>query len=240
MKINWIIIFISCCLIQESYGQDKKQVKLSLMQGIWENTMNSDSEKAFTIINEKFSINFVFSNYPNELDFPLSESLEGFQDFDSGNNDSININVLKEDGLYYTIVDKKYVNANGWAHRPDYLTPKYFECDGENMSINGGELVEYEKIPKLPNEALKKLYYRGKKDNRNYIKDYLGTKVTEITQAKSIVYSEPGKITTTQLSKGDVVTVLEEKGGWIKVDYGEDTPGWIKKEYTNEKSGQDY
>ena len=98
------------------------------------------------------------------------------------------------------------------------------------MSINGGKLFEYEKIPKLTNKALKKLYHRGKKDNRNYIKDYLGIKVAEIATAKSIVYSLPDKPTVTRLSKGDVVTVLEEKGSWLKVDYGADTPGWIKKE----------
>lgn len=232
MKYRWLIVFILCCIIQETYGQYRKQAKLSLMQGIWENTMNRDSEKAFTIINGKYSINFVFSNDPNELDFPLGESLEGFQDFDSGNNDSININALKEDGLFYTVVNKKYVNAQGWVHRPDYLTPKYFECDGNIMSINGGELVEYEKMPKLPIEALKKLYYRGKQDNHDYIKDYLDIKVSEIGVPQSTVYTEHNKPTATRLSKGDIVTVLEEKGDWIKVDYGADTSGWIKKEDT--------
>ncbi len=231
MKLKYSVLLILSFFVLETSGQDKK-TKLDLMQGIWENIMNSDSEKAYTIIKGMSSINFVYNTTSNELNFPLGESLEGFQNIDSGNLDTININWLKDDGMYYTIVDKKYINADGWVIRPDYLTPNYFECDGELMSINGGQLVEYEKIPKLPIEALKKLYYRGRQDKRDYIKDYLGIKVAEIIQTKSIVYSKPDKPTALQLNKGDVVIALEEKGNWIKVDYGGDNPGWVKKEDT--------
>jgi hypothetical protein len=200
------------------------------MQGIWENLMNTESEKAYTVIRENFSLNFVFSNDSNEFDFPLNESIEGFQDYDSGNLDSININTIKWDGSFYTIVDKKFINSKGWVIRPFYLTPNYFECDGVTMSVNGGKLVEYEKINKLPNDALKKLYFRGKIDKRDYLKEYLGIKVAEITTAKSTIYAAPDKTKTTQLSKGDVITILEIQGNLLKVDYGENDPGWIKKE----------
>jgi len=229
MKFKYAALLILSFCMLESSGQDKK-TKLELMQGIWENIMNSDSEKAYTIIKGMNSLYFVFNSTSNKLNFPLGESIEGFQSIDSGNIDSININSLKDDGMYYTIVDKKYIHANGWIRRPDYLTPTYFECDGELMSINGGQLVEYEKISKLPIDALKKLYYRGKRDNRDYIKDYLGIIVSEIRVTRSRVYSEPNKPTITQLTKGDVVTILEKKGNWLKVDYGEDNRGWVKKE----------
>lgn len=225
-------LIIAICIVHNLNGQVKNQSKLDLMQGIWENIMSSDEEKAFTIINGKYSIDYVFSNDSLELDFPLGESVEGFQDYDNGNYDSINVNYLKGDGLYYTVIDKKELDAGGWVHRPNYLTPNYFECDGALMSINGGKLVEYEKINKLPKIAVKRLYYRGKQDKRDYLKDYLNIIVIEITASKSMLYSEQGKSMNIQLSKGDVVTVLKERGSRIQVDYGTDTPGWIEKKDT--------
>lgn len=77
--------------------------------------------------------------------------------------------------------------------------------------------------------TLKKLYHLGKKDGRNYIKEYLGIFVKEINDSNTIIYSAPGKRTNLRLSKGDIVTILEGKGDWIKIDFGQDQPGWINK-----------
>lgn len=230
MRIYTIVIII--CFLTKTYGQSQTLNKLDLMQGIWENNMNEDSNKAFKIIIGKYSLDFTLLNDPNELNFPLFEMIIGFQNFDSSDETlSIKIDDLKAEGLYFTeIIDKKYIEKDGSIKKPNYLIPFNFECNGDNMAINGGKLFEYHKINKLPVYALKLLYNRKKKDQRDYIKEYLNIKVAEITAPKSTVYSEPNKPTATQLSKGDVVTMLEEKGNWLKVDYGADTPGWVKKE----------
>lgn len=203
------------------------------MQGIWENIMNSDTEKAFTLIKGRESFNFVFSIDQKKLNFPIGESIEGFQNDDSGNKDSLNVKILRDSGLYYTILDRNYINKDGWIHRPDYLTPEYFECDGQNMSINGGQLVEYAKIDHLPGLALKMLYNRGKSDNRNYIKEYLDIDVSVVKASKSVIYSNPGMgATKMYLLKGDVLTVIGEKGEWLKIEYrGKKlVQGWVKKQ----------
>ncbi|MDR1225478.1 MAG: hypothetical protein LBK47_01085 [Prevotellaceae bacterium] len=59
-------------------------------------------------------------------------------------------------------------------------------------------------------------------------------KLAAITTEKSIIYSEPDKPTKMYLIKGDIVTVLEEKEGWIKMEYEgkKMITGWIKKEDT--------
>jgi hypothetical protein len=226
MKLIYIVIF--CLSIQGIQGQVKPS-KLALMQGIWSNIMNDDTSKAFSIISKNRSLNFVFSN-SSDLGFPLDESIEGFQNIDLEEVDSLNINLLQEDGLFYVTAEIGSVSDQGWVYRPNYFTPKYFECDGANMSINGGKLVEFVKIDKLPNKALLKLYYRGKSDNRNYIKDYLNIQVNIVTSKECIVYSEVSKPTTVGLSKGDIVTVLENKKSWLKVMYGDDGKiGWIKR-----------
>lgn len=209
-------------------GQDQQKPKLELMQGIWENIMNNEIEEAFTIIKGNNSLNFVYSNAINELNFPLSESIEGFYNGDE-EADSLNISSLSKDGLHYIIIDKKNVTINGWVYKPDYLTPNYFECDGELMSINGGQLVEYSKRDELPFEAVDKLYKRGRLDKRDYLKEYLNLKVISIETSKCAIYSKPNKRMNLQLSKGHVVIVVEQTNKWLKIKYGEGAVGWIKE-----------
>jgi hypothetical protein len=225
MKISYILLIVSLCLSHDITGQSKQKSKLELMQGFWQNTRNSELEKAFTVIKGNRSLNFVYDN-SIMLDFPLNESIEGFQDFSAGDIDSINTLTISDEGLHYTIVDKRDITANGWAH--DYLTPSYFECDGELMSINGGQLVEYGKIDQLPFGALMKLYKRGKIDRRGYIKEYLDLNVLPI-KANCNVYSTPNGQTKLQLNKDDMIIVIEDRGDWLKVQYNDSGIGWIRK-----------
>lgn len=228
MKTQSLLSIMFLCFMKLSYAQEKPKSQLALMQGVWENIMNSESEKAFTIIKGKSSLSFVYSIYGG-LDFPLVESIEGFYSGDV-DTDSLTIDSLKEDGLHYIIIDKKDITSDGWVYKPDYLSPDYFDCDGELMSINGGQLAEYGKRDDLPFEALSKLYKRGKLDRRDYIKEYLNLKALAIKSAKCTVFSKPDKQTNVRLTKDDIVIVTQEAGRWLEVKYSESGTGWIKRE----------
>ena len=228
-----LVIILLLCYITGLNAQVHEGTRLALMQGVWDCSTN-DEVSIFKIVKDKNCLEFTYQPSGN-LDFTLFDMMIGFQSSVTKYSEIqvINIDSLKENGLYYTeIIDKKDIGQDGTIDKAFCIIPSYYECDGSVLSINGGKVFDYEKIPKLPNKALKKLYYRGKKDNRNYIKDYLNIKVAEISTSKSTVYSEPDKPKAILLSKGDVVTVLEEKGVWLKVDYGADTLGWLKKEDT--------
>ena len=226
-----ILFLVSFLLINQLQAQGKKQSQIDLMQGIWANNMNGDNEKSFVIMKAMNSLSFTYSNDPNKIDFPLGESIEGFQDNAYKAKDSINVKSLKEDGKHYTVVLKEYINKNGWVHSSYYMTPEYFECDGQNMSINGGQLVEYAKIVRLPGEALKMLFNRGKLDKRNYIKEYLDVDAREIKVSKSIINSYPNIVTKMFLLKGDVVTITGENADWYKIEFQGTklVKGWIRK-----------
>ena len=231
MKKNYLLIIVFFLFSLNIKSQVKNPSKLDLIQGIWEYINKKDEiGKAYTIKRGMNSLSFAFDPTSNKLDFPLSESIEGFHDVDLSGMDSFNVNLLKNDGLCYIDIEKKYIQSNGFFNLNDCVTPEINVQDDVLSEYGGKELVEYTKIYKLPNDALKLLYNRGKQDKRNYIKDYLDIEVIEITVPKSTVYSLPDKPTAIQLSKGDVVTVIEEKGEWLKVDYGTDNPGWIKRE----------
>jgi hypothetical protein len=209
------------------------QNKLTCMQGVWADIYNGENEYneyGFTVIKENRSLSFVYADGKQELDFPLSESQKGFLDYNPVKKGTININELKENGLYYIVVNIKYIDEHGNVKYPDYLVPDYFECDNVSMSIGGNQLSEYVKIERLPSFALKLLYNRGNKDNRNYIKDYLNVEVREIKVAKSVIYSEPDNSTKMFFIKGDVVTVIDKKENWLKIEFlgTRLVRGWIK------------
>ena len=212
-------------------AQQNRKSKLECVQGIWENTMNSDAEKAFTIIKGHASLSFVYDT-SNNIDFPLNESIEGFQNFANRNYDSIHVDSLKNDGLYYTIANINDIEPDGWIFPLNYLVPTYFSCDDELLSINGGHIVEYNKIQELPFEAIDKVHQRGKIDRRDYLFQYLGIKVGMIQSARSRVYLLVGnekKPSEHFLGKDDTVIVLQTSDDWVKVKYSDRDIGWVKR-----------
>jgi hypothetical protein len=230
MKKITFLFFIIFSLL-DIKAQEKQLSKLELIQGIWENTLNSGSDHSYKIIKGMYSLGFSY-NDPSELGFYLIESIEGFQNKKYDDFDSIDVNSFNKNGANFTtIINKKYIK-NGWVKKKYCIVPEYFDCNGQNMSINGGQLVEYAKIERLPNLALKMLLKRGKIDKHNYIKEYLGIDVREVKVAKSIINSNPGIPTKMYLLKGDVLTIVEEKGEWIKIECEGKilVQGWIEKQ----------
>lgn len=223
MKNRFKYLVILICL--SSFAQS--QSKLDLLQGIWSYNMNTDSEKAYSIIKGKMSLSFVY-NVSGELDFPLHESLKGFYDGDIS-GDTIFVDSLHDKGSQYITIDRNAITSEGWVLRPNFLMPKFFHCDEEYMWINGGKLVEYQKTNELPYEALDKLFKRGRLDKRDYIFEYLSLKVRTLKSAHCNIYSNPrGKIIR-ELEKDQVVIIIEENGKWVKVKYSDSEMGWIKK-----------
>lgn len=228
---NLVIILLLCC-ITRLHAQVHEGTRLALMQGVW-NCFTNDETSNFKIVKGKDCLDFAYEP-SDKLDFTLFEMMIGFQNIVTEYNDIelINIDSLKENGLYYTeIIDKKDIRLDGTIDKAFCNIPSYYECDGSVLSINGGKLFEYRKISKLPYEALKKLYYRGGIDNRDYLKEYLDLNVSEIKKDNSKLYDEKRQKVVKKLKKGDIVIILQEEGKWLKVEYGEEyTKGWIKKE----------
>jgi hypothetical protein len=202
-----------------------------------EDDQYDEEERAFMIIKGKNCLNFVY-NVSGALNFPLSESVEGFYDGDIMEIDiedtyveehRFHVDSLKEDGLQYIIIGKEDISADGWV-KDLTLPSEFFCCDDELMWIyDGAKPLQYRKWDELPFEALYMIYKRGELDKRDYIKEYLDIKVLTIKPLKSSVYAEPKKKTKIQLNKGDIVILLEEKRNWLRVKYNDSETGWVKK-----------
>lgn len=215
--------------------------KLSLIQGIWEysfpNETGIETGGVFKIVNDKKCLEFTFIPNSDELSHPLFNMVVGFQDSvnSSYENEEIDTNDFKADGLYYTeILSEEDIGADGLVEKPNFMVPSYFNCDGQLLSKNGAKLFEYEKIPELPYEAVRYLFRRGKRDERNYLKEYLKLEVLAIIPLKCMVYSKPDKPTNVRLNRDAVVIVTEEAGRWLKIKYSDSGTGWIKREDVKE------
>jgi hypothetical protein len=223
--------FLLLSTILMSYATfSQSSTKLSLMQGAWIEITSNEEGEAWTIVKGNKSFSFACSKDLNELDFPCQESIEGFQEHKPYSIDSMNVRDLTDNGTYYTVISVGDIDKNGGVKYPGFLIISYFYCDGDEMSINGGKLFDYTKASKLSTLAQKKIYLRGKQDKRNYLKEYLDIDVREIIVNKSIIYSEPDTPTKMYLIKSDIVTVLEEKEVWLRIEYeGKKlVTGWIK------------
>jgi hypothetical protein len=232
MRKKYIILIITGFLcISASTQIDVNSLKS--VQGIWyrvnlpEYTNNSSSikiNKGFKSLNLEYSISEEKKNY-------ISEYYIGFQDSSSYDIETINISKLREFGNYYTVISMSSINDNGEVTIPNFSTPEIVELDENIMWINYGKITMYERIYRLPIKALKILYLQGKQDKRNYLKEYLDIDVREIIVNKNIIYFEPDIPTKMYFIKGDVVTILEEKNKWLKVEYEGNKliTGWIKK-----------
>lgn len=223
-----VVIFLLCFSIK-SFAQ--APTKLKLLQGIWSSTLNTDTVKSYKIVANKNCLDFAYNVDSHEV--TLLEMILGFQSSVEWSDDTkfIHVDSLKENGLFFTeIIDKEEIGQDGLIDKAFCMIASYYECDGELLAINGGKLFEYENISVLSYNAIKKLYNRGKQDNRNYVKDYLNLKVLSIKPVKCVIYSEPNKPTKARLNRDDVVIVIEETGKWLKIKYGEDGLGWIRKE----------
>ncbi|MDR1202497.1 MAG: hypothetical protein LBL58_12850 [Tannerellaceae bacterium] len=208
-----------------------QEYNLQMIQGIWEsvNLPGKTNNSYFVTVNK----NFKYLSFEYDFDTKKSyihEGYVGFQDSSFYDIDEICLTNLKESGVYYTEISS--VDEHGRATKTHFNTTNIIEVTDGYMEINFGNINMFNRVYELSNWVLKTLYFQGKKNKRNYIKEYLDIQVIEITSDVCEVYSEPNKPTQRQLNKGDIVIVTEENEKWLKVEHGDDekkSEGWIKR-----------
>jgi hypothetical protein len=225
-KICIVLIFI-LGIWKISFSQTKQEQ----FQGIWMNIMSDPNGEMLIRIVKGINVLSIAHQGEDYIDYYLVETIEGFinvEDFETINVKDFDIN-----GKYYLSVFKDDVKLTR-IQKKGYMMRSELYFEDDKLIIEGGKLAEYTRLECLSSMTLRLLYKRGKKDNRNYLKEYINIDVTEVVSSKSTIYSEPDKPTKMYLVKGDVVTVLEEKEGWIKMEYeGKKLiTGWIKKKDT--------
>ncbi len=224
-----------------------QKVKLSDMHGTWVSAINDsyfllfsndtlfeiglDNEYIIHVYNTK--VGFIDRKNPVLLDhYKKEKEINGLIDADTiwmvtfDIPEDLNIEILKEqknenDYFYYggTLC---YLGIE-----PEDLPSKV----GSRFELINSNVFVYNKVERLPNEYLRALYKKGKKDNKDYLKSFFNMDFKEIKIPKSIIHSAPNQPTKMYLIKGDEVEFLEEQGEWYKIRfYGKKTiEGWVRK-----------
>lgn len=221
------------------------QSKLELIVGIWkEILLKPDYYENRYIIIKKHNDNDLFlgilflayTNDKDNYDFYLNEAIAGFQDkfqFENEINNEFNKNIFNKNGKYLTIINSTFeIDKQDCLKTSDVmLIYNNIEYDDIKLTLYSSNLFEYTRINKteIPFLMIKLLYEEGKKKNKNYIKEYLDIEVKEIKREKCYIYDEKKNKTVAELEKGDIFVIIEEKDGWLKVEYGEEyKQGWIR------------
>jgi hypothetical protein len=200
---------------------------LHLQNTLWQN----DTEQyIYLYYSQKKSYeitDYIRSKHP-QYGIEVSNYFYGFYD----DCDLPNIDSLKHSGDYYFEVvpfyfkyeEKRKVYVENACAQISIFTEK----QDTFMNIyydSRQQYATYKKLDTLPQDIQKYLVEKG---------IHVGSPHKEIAADKSIIYAEPDKPTRMYLIKGDIVTVLEEKDGWIKMEYEgkKMITGWIKKKDT--------
>ena len=205
------------------------QTKQEQLQGIWENIMSESSGEMLIRIVNGISVLSIAHQGEEYINFYLAETIESFinvEDFET-----ININDFDANGEYYISVFRDDIKRNQ-IQKKNYMMRNKLYFDDDRLIIEGGKFAEYVHLDRLPPLTMHLLYRRGRKDNRDYLKEYLNINVMQIATSQVTICSYPNIPTRMYLIKGDMVIVLEEREGWLRVEYEgkKVVTGWIKKE----------
>ena len=221
-----------------------QKVKLSDLKGTWVSGLR---ESSFIVFVNDSMMGLGFSNLS---DVYINYSKVGFID---RNNQSLidaykkNFNILPNEEVRMVNFDvpedmnieimTEEKNENDYFYYGGTLC--YLGIEPEDLPSKVGSRFElinsnvfvYNKVERLPNEYLRALYKKGKKDNKDYLKNFFNMDFKEIKIPKSIIHSAPNQPTKMYLIKGDEVEFLEEQGEWYKIRfYGKKTiEGWVRK-----------
>jgi hypothetical protein len=221
-KVFIITIVVICCNL---YGQ---QIQRENVIGCWVSRTKEEPIKNNPSFYRIYTVKYVYSLWVTDSISIGKPNWYGFYD----DCDLPAIDSLKSSGdLYFEVTpfdfryeDKRKVNVENACAEMFFFTEK----QDTSMNIyysSRQQYATYRKLDTLPQSIQKYLVEKG---------IHVGFPHKEIAVDKSIIYAEPDKPTRMYLIKGDIVTVLEEKDGWIKMEYEgkKMITGWIKKEDT--------
>jgi hypothetical protein len=210
-----------------SFGQSNSKESL---EGYWiqqpndQNIRKNTDETIYMYYSKVFAIIIWAYKTPSKID--NYTMYYGFYD----DCDLPHIDSLKQSGIYYFAVDK-----SDFENEQKRAVSMRNACEELNIFTVGNDTlmniyrssnqqyITYKKLDSLPQNVHDYLRKKGIRKNLQQKK---------ILSDKAIIYSQPEIPTKMYLIKSNIITVLEEKEGWVKIEYeGKKLiTGWVKKE----------
>ena len=204
-----IICFIALFISMNSFSQE---VNIKQFTGIWVlSAVNEDTQTVnYEIIGKQKKMHF--EKYNGKYYFLKSERIGFLRKAD--------VNSLQN----------RIYKKNGNLEEDYLMLGNNFECS--LPEYNGGEITQmvlynmnefyYSKLTIVPQEIQKALFNEYKKSNKDYLFEFRGIDVREITVPKSSIYSFNKEITNSYLVKGDIVEVEAIGAEFVRISYNKD------------------
>lgn len=230
MKRNVIFLFLlTYSVLSLGQTEKNKMYNVSQIQGIWQVYFNYSypdeaSYTTFYIFKDKKKLKVDTEGSPLKK---LSVTVSDFGFCNSYDRDTVcSLKQLNDFGSVYVQLHENDKPSDGFVNIATIfeLTPKSY------LNIFSDECNYLERAPK---EVLEVLYKRGKRDRRDYIKEFLGLRVCGIQAEKSFIYDSTLNKTKMYLIKDDIITVTSERDGFVEMEYETAKGiinGWVRKE----------
>jgi hypothetical protein len=217
------LIFIVISLISWKIGFSQENNFI----GIWQDVIQDTN--SYCLITDKIFY-FIYDSYQFDKN-DIWQEYYGF--IDNRNIDSLSISQFKNNGIYFVLADAE-------LDKNKMYDESYFLIYGTNIhskyddfsviEMEGTKFFMYVRINKFNNRLETNLKEKSPEVFAEYLKS---TSQIEIL-SKIQVYSEPNRSLKKYLNKGDIVTILEEKSNWLKIEYIADEGKnpiivWIRK-----------
>jgi hypothetical protein len=218
MQKTLLVLFL---LLWQSCHSQIANYNTSTLNGVWKNT---DDTTIIKFLNRGKYIDILYIKTEITI---IETGNYGFCDSkkESDAIDLTDLHLNAKEGFNLCFIDN-----TGAALRYELE----YECGNSKkdcaMLLFGQNVFKYRTIPISP-FLIKFLYKQGKLDKQDYLKEYANLIVKEIAPPKCTIYQSPNVATKMYLIKGDLVSILEQKGDWVKIEYqGKKTvQGWLKK-----------
>lgn len=208
-------------------AQAGQELHINDMNGIWQNTVDTSQYHFFkngksltffyrdfsSVANEKINNPFYLGELNTYCFINKLDSLNWGKCKSKGNSE-------KDFFLWYDVAEFYY--------------EKNQEL-GDALELETTNVFFYRRRKNLPYEIYKEFFKQSQKDNRDYLKEFLGGNFKEVKSLKSIIYSALHKPTSKYIIRGDIVQIIKQKGLWVNIRYygNKVTEGWIKKSDVN-------
>ena len=235
LKLVIGILFLSKIMVAQQYPIAKGST-VDYLTGIFKiDDFPTDKEYSYMIGNgyKAVSIEKGLNGYLYKTSYyrGFQNSYSSLSDFlDKNPEQKFYLDSLKLTGEYFTSFSEYYFNKKDRSTQVFYV--KYYD-ERDGYFITGRNMdVFYRKkheppynLSVLPQEVWRDIITQSRRDDRNYISEFLELDIRKVKKVNAPLYNEKGNRVVDSINTFDIVNVLgvADKEGYVQVEYFIDT-----------------
>lgn len=227
-----IAILIWNCLYSQT---EKTIISRENIEGVW---VNDEEQREYFIVKGNIYVNiYDYDNKPANIRFWRYGfiSNKDYNEYHIEKNSCIPINLIKDSSRYIVVYMDENYPEKGCLEISKTLYYGYIidNPNSSDISLEYTHLIDFHRTS-LPKEIEKRVIDEFGKKGLVLPRTYVYTDwehCCRVNAEKAMIYSKPESLTKMYFIKGDCLKILEEHGGWLKIDFvgKKNITGWVMK-----------